>query len=505
MFTRGRSRVASIALLILMLLALTPSFAAAGGNDPPTGTSTTNPMYATPFRDMHLIPLPGDASPYPLSWWREGWGSANTPQFTFLHPDTVTPGGIQGFYYVVDRSPDTTLTLAAAGSYYQSSNPVSTLVELGYLNILDVYYQDAPPGGWGFSQPGMRLPWEGQWYLHMLWYDMVGNQYVTHHIPVGIDQTPPLAVSSLMARPSLSYVGPTNRWFPTRRAHVTWEDKDYDALSGVAKYDIYVDGEYATSKFEADHIFESVTLEDLSGGRHVIDVYAVDRAVNRSPRATTYFYSDPDTPTVTITNPVNGGRVGLNATFKATATDEAGIQWVDFAIDGVSFYTDRTAPYEAIRNMSAYSAGTHTLTVRAKDMYGRVVSRSHTFTVDKTYPVLSSVSDWPDPFYPILTDSYKDTMTVSFWCSEGGTATLNVYNANGDVYATRSRSIGSGWQSIVWDGVSKWGRKGTGTFRYTLTVRDAAGNATSAGYYTTTIRDYEIVRIAPNAVRIVPR
>ncbi len=506
MFTRGRSSVAQILLTVVMLLMLTPSLAAGSGNDPPSGTSLTNPMYPTPVEsEYHLLPHPEDASPYPLSWWRQAWGKTTMPQFTFDHPDPVTPGGIQGFYYVVDRSADTTLNLTDTATYYQSSSPVSTLVQLGSLNMVDVYLNDAPSGGWMYVDPGMRVPWEGQWYLHMMWYDMAANLYTTHHVPIGVDLTPPLAVTGLVARPSWSYVGPTNQWFATRRAHVTWEDKDYDALSEVAKYDIYVDGEYVTSKFEADHIFESVTLEDLSGGKHTIDVFAVDRATNVSPRASAFFYSDPDTPTVSITSPVNGGKVGLNAVFSATAKDEAGIQWVDFAIDGVSFATDRGAPYTATKNMSAYSTGTHTITARAKDMLGREVSTSHTFTIDKTVPVISSVTDSTDPFYPMIVDGYKDTMAVSFWCSEGGTATLNVYDSTGQVYATRSRSVGSGWQSVVWDGVSKYNRKGVGTFRYTLSVRDPAGNTATAGYYTTTIRDYEIVRVSPSAVRIVPR
>lgn len=505
MFTRGRSRVAYLLLLVVMLLALTPSFAAGSGNDPPSGTTLTNPMYPYPGNEeFHLLPLAGDTSPYPLSWWREGWGNSIAPQYTFVHPDSSTPGGIQGFYYVVDRSADTTLNLTDTGSYYQSSSPVNTLVSLGTLNMTDVYYQDAPVGGWLYVEPGMRLPWEGQWYLHILWYDMVGTLYSTHHIPLGIDQTPPLAVSTLMARPSWSYVGPTNVWFPTRRAHVTWEDKDYDALCGVAKYDVYVDGVYATSKFEADHIFESVTLEDLTGGSHTIDVYAIDRAANKGALARTYYYSDPDTPTVSITSPVNGGKVGVTGVFTATATDEAGIRSVNFAVDGVSFATDLEAPFSASKAMSAYSSGSHTITATARDMYGRAVSDTHTFTIDKTFPVVRSVSDSTDPFYPMIVDGYKDKMTVTFWCSEGGTAILNVTNSAG-MYASRSKAIGSGWQSIRWDGVNKNGTKGTGTFRYSITVKDAAGNATTLGGYSTTIRDYEIVRIAPNAVKIVPR
>lgn len=505
MFTRGRSRVAYVLLSVVMLLALTPSFAAGSGNDPPTGTSLTNPMYPYPADEsFHLIPHPDDTSPYPLSFWRHGWGSSSMPQYTFGHPDPSTPGGVQGFYYVVDRSADTTLNLTDTGTYYQSSSPVNTLVSLGNLNITDVYYHDAPAAGWLYSEPGMRLPWEGRWYLHMMWYDMAGTLYSTHHVPMGIDQTRPLAVSTLMARPSWSYVGPTNKWFSTRRAHVTWEDKDYDALSGVAKYDVYVDGVFATAKFEADHIFESVTLEDLTGGAHIIDVYAVDRAANVGPAARTYFYSDPDTPTVSITSPVNGGRVGVNAVFNATATDEAGISLVDFAIDGVSFFTDRGAPYTATKNLSAYSNGTHTIRASARDMLGRVVSTTHTFTIDKTFPVVNSVSDSNDPFYPMIVDGYKDTTNMSFWCSEGGTATLSIYNASG-LYATRSKAVGSGWQSITWDGVSKYGGKATGTFSYSITVKDAAGNATTLQGYQTTIRDYEIVRIAPNAVKIIPR
>ncbi len=506
MFTWDRGRVTSVLLTVVMVLALTPGIAVGSPNDPPQGTSTTNPSYPTAaFPSDLALPKPDDSSPYDLSWWRRSWGNSTSPQFFFDHPDSSTAAGVQGFYYVIDRSADTTLNLADIGSYYQSINPENTTVAKGIFNIQDVYSGDAPSGGWVYPSTGLRYPWEGQWYLHMMWYDTLPVTYATHHLRVGVDVTPPLPPSKVTVRPSVSYTGATDIWFSSRRAHVTWEDKTYDALSGTAKYAVYVDGKYVGPKYQGSHIFQSVTLEDLPGGEHTIAVSAIDRAGNASPKATAIFRTDPDVPTVKITSPSAGGVVGLSATFKATAADEGGVRYVDFAIDGKSVYTDTKAPYEFTKNMSAYSGGGHSVTATVKDMYGRTATATNKFTLDKVAPTVSSVNDTPDPFYPVLDDGYKDTMSVGFWCNEGGTAVLSVYDATGQLYAQRTKTVGSGWQSIVWDGVSKYDRIGVGTFRYTLSVKDIAGNTTSKGYFTTTINDYELVRIAPNAVKVVPR
>lgn len=508
MFTSVRSRVVCALLATAMLASLLPALAAASPYDDPFGTSITNPSTdSVKYPNQFELPRPDDASPqFPLSWWRLNWGNYLTPQFSFTHPDPNTPGGVNGFYYWIDRSADTTLSLATPGAYYHSRTANSTMFQVGITNILDVYTYDAPPGGWMYTQPGMRLPYEGQWYLHMKWYDLVGTDYPTHHVPMGIDVTPPLAPTKVTARPSVSYVGTTGIWFPARRMHLTWDNKSYDALSGVGLYDIYVDGVLASSTFAEDGgVYNSATIEDLMGGKHVIDVVAVDRATNRSAKARTYYYSDPDTPTVSITVPEPGSRMPLTSTFKVDAYDEAGLQWVKYYVDGVLIGTTTKAPYSLTKNMSAFANGTRTLKVVVKDMYGREVQTTRTFTLDKNAPVLTGVSDYPDPFYPVLQDGYKDTVSIRFTSNEAGSAQVHIYDADGTRIRYMSKKISAGTSSFVWDGIHDSGDGQLGTFRYKVVVIDTAGNRTTSAIGSITIRDYEIIRIADNAVKVVPR
>ncbi len=511
MFTSVRSRVACILLSTAMLSAVVPGVAFAGVDDDPYGTSTTNPSYDSGvYGDALEFPHPDDISPlFPMSAPRQNWGKSLMPQFTFTDPDPNSPIG--GFYYLIDRNPSTDMTVTAVPSYYHSMRREGTSFELGIVNILDVYNFDAPPGGWAYWEPGMRLPYEGHWYMHLAW-ELPGATPAehklskTHHIPINIDLTAPLPVSKLVSRPSISYVGSTSKWFPTRRMHLTWEDKKYDALSGSIYFRILVDGKDKTGLLTGGSSFyNSLTLEDLPGGKHAVDLIVIDRALNESAKARTYYYSDPDTPTVSVTVPAAGERMPRNSTFKVNAFDEAGLQWVKYYVDGVLIGTTSTSPYSLTKNMSAFANGTRTLKVVVKDMYGRQVQTTRSFTLDKNAPSLTGMYDTPDPFYPVLQDGYKDTMSVRFTTNESVSAHLYIYNSSGARIRHIGKTFSAGTRSLVWDGADEEGVVDVGTFRYKVVLTDTAGNTTSSGYGSTTIRDYEIIRIAPNAVTVVPR
>lgn len=82
---------------------------------------------------------------------------------------------------------------------------------------------------------------------------------------------------------------------------------------------------------------------------------------------------DSTAPTVTLTSPVNlsaglGGAVLLSA----TAGDNVGVASVEFQIDGVTVFTDPTAPYDGAFATSAFPAGQHIVRARARDAEGNV-------------------------------------------------------------------------------------------------------------------------------------
>jgi len=535
MLWQRRSRVALTVVCALALLLSTSAPAFAGLNDLPVLPGTEGAAWPVgdenAVTSLPTIPAwafsatnPADEN-HPDSWWRQGWGNSLAAHFDLAIPVDTVPEGqprpdptydwVLGAMYVADRDPNTDVNELTPYAYDHATQLAPTGETDPYpytflfresIDILGSYVYGE--GDTGALYSGARYGYEGPWWLHYNFYSQSDVATRTLTIPFGIDVTPPTPVRKVTVRPSTSYTGPTDIWFESARAYVTWEDMEYDALSGVVFYEVLLNDEVVDDRvWHLSHTARSITIENMPPGVNQIQVVPVDRATNRGPAQTVTFKSDTDIPVVEVTAPAkDGATMPLRATFAATATDGAGIEWVDFAIDGTSIYTDKSAPYAVTWNMGAYSVGPHTLTVTAKDMFGHTATAKRTFYVDKTIPKISSVSDAPDPFYPIIQEGYKDTMTVQFYTSEGGKCALYIHNAAGTRVATRSKaSIGSGWQSISWDGQIGEGVADPGTYNYKVKVVDAAGNVGWSGTGYTTIRDYEIIRVAPNAVKIVPR
>jgi len=93
-------------------------------------------------------------------------------------------------------------------------------------------------------------------------------------------------------------------------------------------------------------------------------------------------------PTVQLTSPAEGAKVGPTVLAQATAADGAGIMKVRFEIDNVVEVTDFTAPYTANLNLSQFPSGsTHYITAQVFDNNGRTSQVNHLVTVDKSVGV----------------------------------------------------------------------------------------------------------------------
>ena len=512
MLQQRRSRVLLVLIVLFVSAVALPQMAFAGFLVPPgdyqPGEPSTKPAFST-------LTNPSIAQ----DWWRYSWGNSAYPDLNIAVPTgyQLLSGAsdestyVVGVMYRLDRNPFLTFWPQDPGfdqssvDYIWNYEEVTGRVHTAY-DVQGTY--DSDPLVMGPNLPGTRLPTEGIWFIHWAFIYEDKSVDVTSSIsPFGYDVTPPLPVAKITAKPFIDYLGPTsNVWFPDSRAVVAWEDKEYDALAGIGAYEVALNDEVLPGYvFHTDFAFTQKTIENLPPGKNKITVTSVDRATNRGPAVATYFYSDPDVPKIAITSPVDNGLVPRNSVFAANATDGAGIQFVQFYIDGVLVGSDTTAPYSLSKDMAGYANGTHTLLVKTKDMYGREVTDSTNFTLDKTPPTISSITDSPDPFFPVITDAYKDFSYVNFWVSEKVSAYLYVYTASGNVFAVRSAPRGPGWTGLTWDGKGYGGQTGIGTFRYRVMAQDSAGNQTWSGLYSTTIRDFELVRVAPNAVRVVPR
>jgi len=75
-------------------------------------------------------------------------------------------------------------------------------------------------------------------------------------------------------------------------------------------------------------------------------------------------------PTATITAPANGATVSGTVSITANASDDIGIERVEFLLDGSLLGSDASAPYAFAWNSATASNGAHVLAARAIDLAG---------------------------------------------------------------------------------------------------------------------------------------
>ena len=90
--------------------------------------------------------------------------------------------------------------------------------------------------------------------------------------------------------------------------------------------------------------------------------------------------SDAQPPALSLVSPAAGATVSGIVTVEASATDDVKVEKVDVWIDGEQRAIDRVAPYRFTWDTSGEPAGTHTLELRAHDIDGNRVTRTHTVT-----------------------------------------------------------------------------------------------------------------------------
>ena len=457
----------------------------------------------------------------PDIFWRQGWGNSLYPQFEASPPsvDPLTYGFVTGMLYTLDMTPTTVIDPGKPANYFKSSlgggtNLDQTVDLVGTFNY-------PPLGGWpNVNLGGEVMPYEGLWYFHFLPFTTKAYcQQVTSHVTIGIDVTKPRAVTGFAASPSL-VASQAGSWTSASRAHLSWAADRYDDLSGVAYYRVFVDDQPVIPAGTIDtlgRIFEvlgrtpaAVTIENMPAGKHKVSIVAVDRATNEGPATNTYFYSDPDAPKVAFLTPT-ASILRVKPSMTATASDLAGVKYVVYKLDGAKLGTTTVAPYALTPDLSAFASGTHTLSVSAIDMLGRVTTVSRTVTLDKTPVTVTGFSRTPSVFYPVIRDGYYDNSTIKYTLNKSATVTLTIRNSAGATVRTLKASKGAGSSSFVWDG--KWASdgkvhvssSGSSTYTYQISAVDAAGYTATTTKLSTTIRNYELVKTSSGSVKVVPR
>ena len=110
---------------------------------------------------------------------------------------------------------------------------------------------------------------------------------------------------------------------------------------------------------------------------------------------------DTIAPTVDVTAPTQGSTVGGSFVLQAAATDNIGVYGVSFSIDGGATLraTLNNGVWQSSVDLTAYTAGSHTITATAVDAAGNsATSNTVTFTVDNTVP-------------PVITNAWSGGVT----------------------------------------------------------------------------------------------
>jgi YVTN family beta-propeller protein len=186
---------------------------------------------------------------------------------------------------------------------------------------------------------------------------------------------------------------------------------------------------------------------------------------------------DTTPPSVTITAPAAGTRVGRNVTIAATVSDAVGVASVTFLVDGTAIGTDTKPPYSVRWNTRGVADGSHTLRAEARDRTGNVgtsapVSVSLGSATDTTPPAVSLTS-------PAGGAQVTGTVAIAATASDAVGVTSVTFLVDGAAIATDTSSP----YTASWSTTSV--AAGSHTIR--AEARDAAGNVGTSAAVSVTV------------------
>lgn len=121
----------------------------------------------------------------------------------------------------------------------------------------------------------------------------------------------------------------------------------------------------------------SLNPSDIGSGTHQIKAKAVDGNNNTAEDTISItVLVDTVSPSVNITSPLDGKVVSGKTLILVSAFDSSGISHIEIRVDGTLLTTLTTSPYEYMWNTRSLSSGTHTVLVKAFDMYGNSATDS---------------------------------------------------------------------------------------------------------------------------------
>jgi hypothetical protein len=202
-------------------------------------------------------------------------------------------------------------------------------------------------------------------------YDAAGN--------VGTSAGVPVTVSNDLTPPATSITAPSTGATVSGTISIQASASDD---RGVVRVEFYQGSTLLGTDTTAPYSL-SWNTRTVTNGVRSLTAKAYDAAgnVGTSAAVTVIVDNDLTAPTVSITSPTSGATVTGTVAITATASDDRGVQRVDFYRGSTLLGTDTTAPYDFNWNTLQGGNGTQSLTATVYDLSGNSGTASLSVTV----------------------------------------------------------------------------------------------------------------------------
>jgi hypothetical protein len=243
---------------------------------------------------------------------------------------------------------------------------------------------------------------------------------------------------------------------------------------GVQSVQLRVDGVNVGAADTSSPYSTSWNTATAANGTHTLSAVARDAAGNTRTSSNVTVTVDNSLPNVSVTAPAAGALLAGSATLTASASDNAGVQSVQFRVDGTNVgAADTSSPYSISWSTAGVSNGTHQVSAVARDAAGNMrTSANVAVTVDNSAPAVAITA-------PAQGSTIRGTSTTTVSASDNvgvQSVTFRVDGADVSVDTSSPYSL-SGDSALLSDG----------THVLSARARDTAGNTTTSANVTVTV------------------
>ncbi len=308
----------------------------------------------------------------------------------------------------------------------------------------------------------------GTYTLSTKAYDAAGN--------VGQSQTVTVTVANDLQAPAVSLTSPGNNLTVSGTVSIAANATDN---VGVSRVEFYLNNSLLGATNMAPYAY-SWNTKGVANGVYNVTAKAYDAAgnVGQSQVVTVNVANDVTAPTVALTSPSGGSTVSGTVSLTANASDNVGVNKVEFYQNNTLIGTSSTAPYSFSWNTTLVANGTYTITAKAYDSAGNVgLSQSTAInvsnaTVDTTAPTVTITA-------PGNNSTLSGTVAITVSAADNVGVTKVEFYKSGSLLSTSTAAP----YTYNWDTNTVI----NGTYTLTAKAYDKAGNIGQTSNVTVTI------------------